>query len=216
MRVIRAWSAVATALVSAVVGDVSTEALSNRGLLGAGSIRDTQHEALRPVAIVAALVVLGLAIFAMIQRVRARDVAKFERMPTRSVVLYGAATLVVTFLVVLLMEGYETCFGGDAPIDPHSVFVAHAPFVLAAYAVTTLFMKRVVYVCLGITVAAGHAAAAVIISFICVDRRRVTKLPGEIALWAQPSRYRALDLAYGIHGFRAPPAVAEVHAFSSR
>jgi len=131
-------------------------------------------------------------------------------------VLCGAATLLVTFLAVLLMEGYETRFGGYAPFDAHSVLVAHAPFVLAAYALTTLLMKRIVYVCLGITVAAGHAAAAALISFICVDRSRVAKSRGEIALWGQPSLYHATDLAYGIHGFRAPPAIAPVRAFSSR
>jgi hypothetical protein len=202
-RLLRRWSVFAAVPASAVAGDALTEFLSNAGLLGGPSPSDLQHQALAPVALLAVITILSVALVALCVRARDSEPVAYRR-TLGETLLVTSTTLLATFAAVVMMEGYETRFGGTAPFDAHSVMLSHAPAVLLCYAVVTALVRNLVSVCLHVAIAAGRLAAAAILQILEFDRR-LPRTRFASAFACGPAIARHTSPIRHVHGFRAPP-----------
>ncbi|HTA38525.1 MAG TPA: hypothetical protein VK760_05595, partial [Candidatus Acidoferrales bacterium] len=149
---IRYWAAIVTALATAALVDFSSELLANAGWLGGLAAPDGHQEAVLPVAVLAALVAIGLGLTVALragrgEQLRYRDVSTGRR------ILMAIAGVAAVFAVITLMEAYEMRFGGLSALDPRSVFVEHWPAVLIGYAAIATIVGAIVNALLRIAVA---------------------------------------------------------------
>lgn len=199
-RVIRIWSAIATAMASAALVGGSVAMLSNLGWLG-GSSRDYHEEGVAWFAGAAAFILLALAIAIVAlprHRVSNARVARWER------AAMVAATLALTCAVIVVKEALETQCGGTAPFDAGSILLAHAPAIFIAYCIVAPLVAAVVRFSLGVAVAAGEIAIETLVRFLSLVRH---SLPPRDFVWAWQSRVarRSLLFSLGVLTFRAPP-----------
>lgn len=146
----RLWMSVAVALWAAVCGDALTEWLANGGFWGAGPL-DLHQESLAPTAVVAAVVSLSLACYAVARRRRV------ERP-------WDGVALALALGVVVVMEGYEVRFGGAGVFDPRSVLAGHLLPVLGSYLVIALAVNRLMALALRAVMALGLSTIAMLVS----------------------------------------------------
>jgi hypothetical protein len=202
--VIRYWAAIVTALATAALVDWSSELLANAGWLGGIASSDGHQEGVLPIAVLAALVAVGLGITVALRASRG-DRIRYRDCSTGTRVWTVLATLAATFAVIALMEAYEMRFGGLSAFDPRSVFAEHWPAVLAGYTVVATIVGRLVTFVLGAAVAAGTLAAHVLVGFLRVDRRRVASAPRHYDSFGTHIPHHPLVLALGSLALRAPP-----------
>lgn len=201
---IRYWAAIATALATAALVDWSSELLANAGWLGGLAASDGHQEGVFPIAVLAALVAVGLGITVALRASRG-DRTRYHDCSMRSRVWTALATLALTFAVIALMEAYEMRFGELSAFDPRSVFAEHWPAVLAGYVGVATIVGRLVTFVLGAAVAAGTLAAHAVVRFLRVDRRRVVAASYNDDSFAARTLHRPLVLALGSLALRAPP-----------
>ena len=202
---IRLWAAAATALAAAAAADVLTEFLSNTGLLGGGAVRDVHQEAVVPVALLAAIVLLSLALAVALGARRASGFSSAPRSHSEAFCL-AAGTFVATLAVVSLMEGYETRFGGAGAFDARAVFLVHAPAALAACAAAATLVNRLVAFSLRAALAAGRAVAHVLVRAIPAGSASGIASAAAAAAFGMRTLRREFLLALRARGLRAPPS----------
>ncbi len=200
---VRLWAAAATALAAAAAADSLTEFLSNTGLLGGGAVRDVHHESVLPVLLLALTMLLALALAVALGARRAHRFSFVSRSRIEAS-CWAAGTLLATLLIVLVMEAYETRFGGVTAFDPRAVIWTHAPAAFAACAVVAAGVNRLVAVCLRAALAAGRAVADVLVRILDVGAGSGAATPGALAFETLPVRGPLMP-ATGAHRLRAPP-----------
>jgi hypothetical protein len=204
------WPALATSLIAAAIADPLTEFVSNAGFLGAGAFRDGSQQSVIPVAILAAVVLicLGLSVALCAGKLEMRLACAPRSALGR--LLFAAGSLSATFAIIVLMEGYETHFGGIDPFSPGSVLVSHAPAVLAAYAIVAALVSRLVSYCLRAAHAAGTLAGGVLSRFLRIDARNADALSSHISALGVRVVVRTLVLVRGHLHLRAPPVAQSI------
>jgi hypothetical protein len=202
---IRFWAAIATALATAASVDCSSELLANAGWLGGFAASDGHQEAVFPTALVAALILVGLALTVAL-RASSGERARYHDSPLGPRILVAAATLVATFAVVVLMEAYEMRFGGLSAFDPRSVFVQHWAAVSIGYVLVATLVSRLVAFSLRAAVAAGKLAAHVLVRFLGADRSAPAAVACGFDAFGTRIVHRPLVVALGALALRAPPA----------
>jgi hypothetical protein len=185
--------------------DFSSELLANAGWLGGGDALDSHQEGVLPVAILGALVIVGLVITLALRAGRG-DRTRYNEWSGGQRVLVAIVSLVATFVVIVLMEAYEMRFGEVSALDPRSVFAEHWPAVLIGYAIVSIVVGRIVAFALGVAVAAGELAAHAIVRFLHRDRapRATRRCDGDA--FGTRIVHRPLVIARGKIGLRGPPA----------
>jgi hypothetical protein len=199
-RVVRIWSAIATAMASAALVGGSVAVLSNLGWLG-GSSRDYHEEGVAWFAGAAALVLVGLAV-AIVASPRRRGSSTGASSWERAALVAG--TLACTCAVIVVKEALETQCGGIAPFDAGSILIQHAPAIFIAYCIVAPLVAAVVRCSLRVAVAAGEIAIDTLVRFLSLVRH---SLPPRDFVWAWQSRVtgRSLLFSLGMLTFRAPP-----------
>jgi hypothetical protein len=196
------WTSLAVALSAAVCGDAATEWLSNQGFWGS-SVHDLHQESLLPTALLAGFVTISLAFYVLALHLRTNDPLLRFRRSASARLCFATLCVLLTFAVVVLMEGYEVRFGGVGAFDPGSVIVTHALPVLYAYALIGILIDRMLGVCLRVACGAARAVAAALVEFmrrdaseaVCVHAGLTRITPVE----QRPERIRPAC------GLRAPP-----------
>jgi hypothetical protein len=199
-RVVRIWSAIATAMASAALVGGGVAVLSNLGWLG-GSTRDYHEEGVAWFAGAAAFVLIALAVAIVASPRRRRSSAPAGFWERAALV---AGTLAVTCAVIVVKEALETQCGGTAPFDAGSILIEHAPSIFIAYAIVAPLVAAVVRCSLSVAVAAGEIAIETLVRFLSLVRH---SLPPRDFVWAWQSRVtgRSLLFSLGMLTFRAPP-----------
>jgi hypothetical protein len=184
--------------------DFSSELLANAGWLGGLSTPDGHQEGVLPVAVLAALVLVGLGLSVALRAGRGEQI-RYRESSAASRVALVVATLASTFVVIALMEAYEMRFGGLSALDPRSVFVEHWPAVALGYIVVATIAGNLIRTLLGVAVAAGRCAACAIVAFLRVDRRVRAAMPHGSDSFGTRCLHRPLVLERGALALRAPP-----------
>lgn len=202
----RAGIALTTALITGAVADISTEFAENLGLLG-GSVRDVTHQAVLPAFLIGLAVGVALATFVVFSRITAGDPLLHCMSGVRARIVDLTTALAGSALVTIVMEGYETRFGGLSPFDPGSVVCAHAPALLAAFLVVAPIARGAINAALRVASSMGECASNVVAQFLRrVLRARVP--PGAVHTSTFTLRCLHLppEIAGGACGRRAPPS----------
>ncbi|MGZ3506396.1 MAG: hypothetical protein ACXWNK_14620 [Vulcanimicrobiaceae bacterium] len=202
-RILRWWSGLAAVPAAAAASDALTEFLANAKLLGGHSPSDLQHQALVPTLLVAVVSILAVALFALCMNPEPAETS--QRSTTAEKLVMTGALLVATFAVAVMMEGYETRFGGTAPFDPHSVLISHAPAVLICYAVITALVRNLVCACLHVAIAAGRLATQRILQLLRIDRRSPRARFANSFSFDPALTQENSPVVPRAHGLRAPP-----------
>jgi hypothetical protein len=203
--IVRAWTSLATALLTAAVADAGTEFAENLGWLG-GSVRDAQHEAVAPALILGLAVGTALAAFVAFARIAPHDplLRHMNRLRARSTDL--AIALAGSALCTIAMEGYETRFGGLSPFDPRSVVLSHAVPLLVAFGFVAVLVHRGLRAALRLAGQAGELAAGALVEFL---HKMFRAAVAPAAVHASAFTLHVLHLppaiADGACGLRAPP-----------
>lgn len=198
----RIWSWVATALISAALGDAVTERAENAGWLG-GSVRDLQHQAVLPTLVAGLVSALALIVVVMFVRTAVESATRQTLGERWMALLYALCAAIV---VSVLMEGYETRFGGVSPFDARSVVVSHAPALLIACIAVAAALQLALGAAIRLAWRAGDAVAGVLGAFFC----RAVRANASLAA-AYDSAFIAWVLRVPIGrggrgwGLRAPP-----------
>jgi hypothetical protein len=194
--VVRAWTALTTALITAAVADAGTEFAENLGWLG-GSVRDAQHQAVVPTLLIGLAIGAALAAFVAFARIAPRDPVLRcmsgwrARMTDLAIALAGSA------LFTIAMEGYETRFGGVSPFDPRSVVCSHAPALLLAFVFVAVIARGIVSGTLRLATRASELATSVLVEFL-------HKICG-----ARVAQSAVHTSAFTLHVLHLPPAIAD-------
>jgi hypothetical protein len=193
---VRAWTSLATALLTAAIADAGTEYAQNLGWLG-GGLHDTQHEAVAPTLLLGLAIGAALAAFVAFARIAPYDplLRRMNGLGARAMDL-GCA-LAGSALCTIAMEGYETRFGGLSPFDPRSVVLSHALALLVAFVVVAAVLHRALRAALALASQAGELAAGALVEFlhkIC----RAAVAPGAVH-----------TSAFTLHVLHLPPAIAD-------
>jgi hypothetical protein len=203
--IIRAWAALATAILAAVCSDAGTEFAQNSGWLGRG-IPDDQHQAVWPALLLGLAVTLLLTLFVLFARIRPGDplLTRIGDFKTRTIDM--ACSLFGGVLCVVAMEGYETRFGGVAPFDPRSVVLSHALPLVVTFVVVGALVHSALH---GAIRAASRASSLVVEAFVQFLNKLLCDrtTPGMIQVSAFVLYvFRVpLAVAHGFRGLRAPP-----------
>jgi hypothetical protein len=203
--IVRGWAALATAILTAVGSDITTEFAENGGWLG-GALRDNQHEAVLPALLFGSVVALSLTLFVLLARIRPGDplLSGINHFRTRCVDIAG--TLVGSIFCVVAMEGYETRFGGVSPFDPRSVILSHALPLVVTFVVT----GAIVHYALRAAIAAASRASGFISEVLgeflrkLFDNRRSSEI-ARVSAFALNVVHVRFAFALGSRGLRAPP-----------
>jgi hypothetical protein len=212
---VRGWAVAATAIVAGAIADAGTEFAENSGWL-AGTLRDDQHQAILPALLLGTALTLGLILFVLLARISPRDPLLIRMDDLRTRFIDIASAFCGSMLCVVVMEGYETRFGGLSPFDPRSVVLSHTLALIVAFVVT----GTVVYCALRSALRTASRASSAVVEFLAEFLR---KLFGMTAAHRAPalSAYE-LDvlhvpfaIARGSCGFRAPPRSIRPHRLSA-
>jgi hypothetical protein len=203
--IVRAWTSLATALLTAAVADAGTEFAENLGWLG-GSVRDAQHEAVAPALILGLAVSAGLAAFVVFARIAPHDRLLRYMSGWRARAADLAVALAGSTLFTIAMEGYETRFGGLSPFDPRSVVLSHAVPLLLAFVFVAAIARVSIRAALRLASHAGELAASVLVEFLH-KMLRAAVAPGMVHASAFTLHVLHLPpaIADGACGLRAPP-----------
>jgi hypothetical protein len=203
--VVRAGTALTTALITAAVADSGTEFAVNLGWLG-GSVRDAQHEAIAPTILIGLAIGAALAAFVAFGRVTPPDPLLRSLYGLRALASDLAIALAGSALCTIAMEGYETRFGGISPFDTRSVVCSHAPALLVAFVVVAPIVWGIIGKALSVARNAGECATGAIGHFL----RKIN--PANGGAGAPHTSAFTLHLvrlspaiAGGVYGLRAPP-----------
>jgi hypothetical protein len=203
--VVRAGTALTTALITAAVADAGTEFAVNLGWLG-GSVRDAQHEAVAPTILIGLALGTALAAFVAFARINPRDPLLQSTSGLRALVSDAAIALAGSALCTIAMEGYETRFGGLSPFDPRSVICSHALALLVAFVVVAPIVWGVIGKALCVARNAGECATTVIGQFL---RKIFPANAGSETAHTSAFTLHVVHLcaaiAGGVCGLRAPP-----------
>ncbi|HZV76619.1 MAG TPA: hypothetical protein VFF63_02530 [Candidatus Babeliales bacterium] len=202
---VRAWAVAAAAILAAAAADAGTEFAENSEWLG-GTLRDNQHEAILPALLLGAAVTLSLTLFILLARISPRDPLLLRMNDLRARFVDLACALCGSELCVVLMEGYETRFGGLSPFDPRSVVISHAPALVIAF----LLAGAIVHCALRASIAAASRASGAVAEFLVEFLRKLLRAaapPRAVALSAFRLYVRHVPpgIAAGSRGLRAPP-----------
>ncbi len=206
--IVRAWAALATAILAGATADAGTEFAENCGWLG-GSIRDGQQEAIVPAFVLGAAIALALLLYILLARLGPADPLLSLMSHFRSRFVDGACALCGSALCVIVMEGYETRFGGLSPFDTRSVVLSHSVALVIAFAV----IGAIVHCALRSSIrVAGHASefvAEIFAEFLrkLLDVSATPRMVG-VSAFVLYVLHVPLAIADGSRGFRAPPQVA--------
>ncbi len=203
---IRYWAAIATAFATAALVDRSSEFLANAGWLGGAVGFDSHQEGVLPVALLAALVAVGLGITVALRAGRG-ELTRYEEFSAGHRLALAITTLAATFIIITLMEAWETQFGGLSAFDPRSVFVEHWPAVFIGYFAVATVASQAINAILRVASAAGKLAAHVLVRFLCVDRRGRTAAVHSDDSFGTRTAHRPLVVELGALALRAPPPV---------
>lgn len=194
--IVRAWTSLATALLTAAVADAGTEFAENLGWLG-GSVRDVQHEAVAPTLLFGLAAGAALAAFAAFARIAPHDPLLRCMSGWRARTADLTIALAGSALCTIAMEGYETRFGGLSPFDPRSVVLSHALPLLVAFVFVAAIARVSIRAALRVASHAGELAASVLVEFLHkISRAQVA--PGAVH-----------TSAFTLHVLHLPPAIAD-------
>jgi hypothetical protein len=194
--IVRAWTSLATALLTAAVADAGTEFAENLGWLG-GSVRDAQHEAVAPALILGLAAGAALAAFVAFARIGPQDPLLRHMSRLRARLTDLAIALAGSALFTIAMEGYETRFGGLSPFDPRSVVLSHAVPLVVAFVFVAVLVHRAMRAALRLAGHAGELAAGALVEFLH-KMLRAAVAPGAVH-----------DSAFTLHVLHLPPAIAD-------
>lgn len=203
--IVRAWTSLATALLTAALADAATEFAENLGWLG-GSVRDGQHEAVAPTLLIGLAIGAGLAAFVVFARIAPQD--RLHRCMRGGGALTAdlAIALCGSALCVIAMEGYETRFGGLSPFDPRSVVLSHALPLLVAFLLVAIVVHCFLRIGLRIAGRVGQLAESVLVEFLHgISRGRVAPGAVHTSAFTLHVLHLAPAIAVGACGLRAPP-----------
>lgn len=203
--IVRAWTSLATALLTAALADAGTEFAENYGWLG-GSVHDAQQQAILPTLVFGLALAAALAVFVAFARIAPQDPLRRCTSAWRSRAADLAIALAGSALCTIAMEGYETRFGGFSPYDPRSVVLSHTLPLLLAFVLVAVLVHRGLHIALRVAGGAGRLAAGMLVEFLHkVLRAGVT--PGAVHCSAFTLRVLHLTpaIAGGACGLRAPP-----------
>lgn len=203
--IVRAWTSLATALLTAAVADAGIEFAENLGWLG-GSVRDAQHEAVAPTLLIGLAIGAALAAFVAFARIAPQDpllrcMSGWRvRMTDLAMALAGSA------LCTIAMEGYETRFGGLSPFDPRSVVLSHALPLIVAFVFVAAVAHGVIRAALRLASHAGELAAGVLVEFLHkLSRAAVAAGAVHTSAFTLHVAHLPPAIADGACGLRAPP-----------
>lgn len=203
--VVRAGVSLTTALITAALADVGTEFAENLGWLG-GSVRDAQQEAVVPTLLIGLAIGAALAGFVVFARIGPQDPllrsmrGLWARTTDLAIALAGSA------LFTIVMEGYETRFGGVSPFDPRSVVCSHALALLVAFVLVAAVARGLVSAALRLAGHAGALATSAVVQFIHrIVRARTVLGAAHISAFTLHVVHLPPAIAEGACGFRAPP-----------
>lgn len=202
--VIRIWSWLATVLLAASLGDACTEFTANVGLLG-GTLRDTHHEAVMPTLIAGLATVVALVFTVIFTRIARVELLANESQRVRDWCTSFACSLCGSVLVTILMEGYETGFGGVSPFDPRSVVLGHAPALLIACVAAIAGVRIALYGALRLAWRAGGVAAEALAHFLRRTTRAVALGVAKTSAFTLKVLLLPVAFAGSGSGLRAPP-----------
>jgi hypothetical protein len=194
--IVRAWTSLATALLTAAVADAGTEFAENLGWLG-GSVRDAQHEAVAPALILGLAAGAALAAFVAFARIGPQDPLLRHMSRLRARLTDLAIALAGSALFTIAMEGYETRFGGLSPFDPRSVVLSHAVPLVVAFVFVAVLVHRGLRAALRLAGHAGELAAGALVEFLH-KMLGAAVAPGAVH-----------DSAFTLHVLHLPPAIAD-------
>jgi hypothetical protein len=204
-RVVRGWAVLAAAILAASTADAGTEFAENGGWLG-GALRDNQHEAILPALVLGAALALGLTLFVLLARISPRDPLLMRLNDCRSRLFDIACAFCGSMLCVIVMEGYETQFGGVSPFDPRSVVLSHAVPLVVAFVVAGAIVHCVLRAAIGVAGRASNIVVEFLVEFMrkllrsVTPRRAVTLSAFQLYVSHLPP-----GIAAGLRGLRAPP-----------
>jgi hypothetical protein len=203
--IVRAWTALATALLTAAVADAGTEFTANLGWLG-GSVRDAQHEAIVPTFLLGLAAAAALGAFVAFARIAPRDPLLRRLGDWRARAIDLVCALAGSALCTIAMEGYETRFGGLSPFDPRSVVLSHALALLVAFVVVAVTVRGILSAALRFASRAGELAAGVLSEFLHkIAGVRVAPAAVHTSAFSLHVAHLPPAIADGACGLRAPP-----------
>lgn len=203
--IVRAWTSLVTALLTAALADAGTEFAENLGWLG-GGVRDGQHEAVAPTLLIGLAIGAGLAAFIVFSRIAPQDRLHRCMSGWRALTADLAITLCGSALCVIAMEGYETRFGGLSPFDPRSVILAHSMPLLVAFLLVAIVVRRSLRLGLRVAGRVRQLAETVLVElFHSISRPRVAPGVVHTSAFTLHVLHLAPTIAAGARGLRAPP-----------
>jgi len=203
---VRAWTSLATALLTAAIADAGIEFAANLGWLG-GSFRDDQHEAIAPTLLLGTVVAAALIAFIVFARVAPGDplLRRLNTFRVRATDL--ACALLGSAVCTIAMEGYETRFGGLSPFDARSVILSHALALAITFVVVAAVIHYVLRRALALASQARELAAGVLgVFFHKLFRTRVARgATYTSSVFTLSVLHLPPAIADGACGLRAPP-----------
>lgn len=195
---IRAWFAVAAAVIAAALADPCVEALSNAGLFGPGRFTDQSNLDVLPALCVG--VALGFACLAM--RVR-RELARESSIAVREHVMHLLpAVFVVQIGVLALMETLEQIVVYGHTLGGTIWLGGPANFSVFAHAVACVLVSVALSALL--RVLARHTARAIRLMRALAERSLHPRTPLAVRRWEHPGVRSMAPVRCRI-GNRAPP-----------
>jgi len=202
---VRLCSVVIVGLVSGALGDGGTEFFNALGWLG-GGVADSSHQGVLPALIAGLLLAFGLGIVIVGARIAHDDPLLCELGDRRARAFDVLAALLTSCLVVLLIEGYETQFGGTAPFQAGSIVLGHAPVLLASFVAIAIGARALLGAAILWAARHGAAAVALLITFLRKLRARAAALKHDAATFLRDvvAKHESPDLLRACAP-RAPP-----------
>lgn len=202
---VRAWAALATAILAAAAADAGTEFAENSGWLG-GSLHDNQHEAIVPALLLGAAVTLALTLFVLLARISPGDPLLSRLSDFRTRLIDGACAFCGSVLSILAMEGYETRFGGLSPFDARSVVLSHTLALLVAFAVIGVVVHCALRSAIRVASRASGLAAEIFVEFLRkLFADSATPAMVGVSAFVLYVIHVPPAIADGARGLRAPP-----------
>jgi hypothetical protein len=201
---VRIWAALTIGLLAGALGDAGTEFSATFGWLG-GTTPDVDHQGVFPALAIALALAFGLAAYIVGSRIAPSDplVRRLDDLRARAV--DAIAAFAGGCVTVVAVEGYETHFGGLAPVDANSVILAHAPILLLSFVTIAVAARMMLGAAICCAARSRVLAAEALTSFLQISRSHLATPKHATMPHLEMSCSHVAPEIVKSRGLRAPP-----------
>ncbi|MGP8101135.1 MAG: hypothetical protein ACLQHL_10335 [Candidatus Cybelea sp.] len=168
---VRIWAVITIGLLAGVLADAGTEFSALFGWLGSMT-KDVNQQGILPAFAITLALAVCLAAYIIGSRIAPSDPLVRKLDDARARAVDAVAAFAGACATVVVIEGYETRFGGSAPFDATSVVIAHAPILVLAFLTIAVAVRMMLGAAIRFAARSGTFAAALLTSFLRISHSR--------------------------------------------